>query len=349
MLAVCLLALTACGAGDGQRKEGLWYEATGISPDAVLLTVGNRDVPAQRYFYWLAYTCDYISGYYQTMGAAVDWDETLAGETLAEYAQKQALSNTALYAMVETWAERYNCQVTAEDQTSIDGEWAARVEQYGGEEAYLAALDNMGLDRGGAELLAADRYQYSHLYDLYCTEGSALYPAQADVEAYADREGYLTVDHILVSTADVAADDKTTLAQRRARAEEVLSKVRSGGDPAADFAALAEAYSDEENRADYPEGYTFAPADGMLPEAFTAAAQALAENAVSDVVETEAGYCVILRRPLDLEAVRSDYFDLLLQTAADTAEIVYSDAWKTLNPADVYAGLTAARAARTAG
>ena len=57
--AVCAVVLSGCGkTKEGTVKSGLYYDASGISPDAVLLTVDGRDVTAGRYFYWLTDACD---------------------------------------------------------------------------------------------------------------------------------------------------------------------------------------------------------------------------------------------------------------------------------------------------
>ena len=336
LLALVMTLLTACGgAKTEERKQGVFYDATGLSPDAMLLTVDRRDVTAERYFYWLAYTCDYISDTYEDIGAAVKWEETLSGETLGDYARQQALDNTVLYATVENWAEQYGCQLTEEDQGAIDAEWAARVQEHGSEEAYLAVLAAAGLDKAGAQLLAADRYLYLHLYDLYCTPGSALYPAAEVVEEHAAQQGYLTVDHIFLSAADEAA-----MPACRTKAEEVLARAKAGSD----FAVLAEQYS-EDDRTDYPDGYTFLPGTGVHSDAFEAAAKALGENQLSGVVDADSGCYLILRKPLDLEAVSGSYFESLLQAAADRADITYSDEWEDLTVSGFYDGLTAARKA----
>ena len=170
-IAFCLalgaaISLTACGGGD--TEGGLLCEASGIRPDTVLLSVDGRDVSAQRYLYWLAYACDYIADYYDS-GEGIQWGDTVSGQSLEDYAKDQALQNAALYATVETWAEDYGCTLTDEDRTAMDREWAARAAQYGGEEAYLAVLARMGLDRAEAEAISGDYYLYEHLYDLYCT------------------------------------------------------------------------------------------------------------------------------------------------------------------------------------
>ena len=155
-IAFCLalgaaLSLTACGGGD--TEGGLLCEASGIRPDTVLLSVDGRDVSAQRYLYWLAYACDYIADYYDS-GEGIQWGDTVSGQSLEDYAKDQALQNAALYATVETWAEDYGCTLTDEDRTAMDREWAARAAQYGGEEAYLAVLARMGLDRAEAEAIS---------------------------------------------------------------------------------------------------------------------------------------------------------------------------------------------------
>ena len=339
-----VLSLTACGGDDGTRKEGLFYEATGISPDAVLLTVDGRDIPAERYFYWLAYICDYIGEYYDE-GDGIQWSETLSGETLESYAKNRALENTVLYATVENWAEEYGCTLTDEDRTNMDREWEARVAQYGSEEAYLEVLANMGLDRTGAEAISADYYLYSQLYDLYCAEDSALSPRDDELETYAREQGYLTVDHIWISTAAVDPADTEAYSACRAKAEEAFSKLNESATPLSDFAVLAATYSDETDREQHPEGRTFAIGDGTMPEAFEAAAQELEENQWSGIVEADDGFYIILRKPLNLDAVSPDYFDALLQAAAESAEVTFSDHYEELTASDFYSGLLSARAA----
>ena len=347
-LALCLtlaaaLALTACG-GDPQ-EDGLFYQASGIRPEAVLLSVDGRDVDAQRYLYWLAYACDYVAGYYDT-GDGIQWADTVSGQSLEDYVKDQALKNTALYATVENWAEDYGCALTDEDRDAMDREWAARVAQYGGEAAYLAVLAPMGLDRAEAEAISGDYYLYRHLYDLYCTEGSALAPAERDLETFAREQGYLTVDHIWISTAAADPADTEAVDACRARAEEAFSKLNGSGDPANDFAVLAETYSDEPNRDQHPDGYTFTLGDGTLPEACEEAVQSLEEGQFSGVVEAEDGFYLLLRKPVDLDAVAPDYFDALLQAAADSAEISTTRALENLDVSSFYDALTEARAAQ---
>lgn len=344
-IAFCLalgaaLSLTACGGGD--TEGGLLCEASGIRPDTVLLSVdGGRVRPAIPLLAGLRLRL-HRRLLRQRGGDPVG--DTVSGQSLEDYAKDQALQNAALYATVETWAEDYGCTLTDEDRTAMDREWAARAAQYGGEEAYLAVLARMGLDRAEAEAISGDYYLYEHLYDLYCTEGSELAPAEHDLETFAQEQGYLTVDHIWLSTAAVDPADAEAVAACRAKAEEAFSKLNGSADPAHDFAVLAATYSDETDRDQHPSGYTFTVGDGTLPAACEEAAQALEEGQFSGVVEADDGFYLILRKPVDLEAVAPDYFDALLQAAADSADISTTRTYADLDVSRFYDELIAARA-----
>ena len=345
LLLALLLAVfsAACGRGEDERKAGLFYEATGISPDAVLLTVDDREVAAWRYFYWLAYTCDFIRTSYERTGETLDWSAPLSGGTLADYAAQQALENVALYATVENWAETYGVELTKEDQTAMAEAWAKKTESCGGEAAYLSILADMGLERTDAEKLSEDSYLYNGLYSCYRTEGSELYPAPGEVEAFAEECGYLCVDQILISTAEVPDGDAEALTQRRQRAENIFSQLNAAADPAAEFAALADTYSDDPERELHPSGRTFVPGSGSLPAEVEAAAQALENGQWSGLVEAENGFYILLRRQPDMEVIAGDYFDSLLQAAADQAAIRLEKECQELNTGEFYEKLNLLR------
>ena len=345
-IALCLAALAAAGAltacGGEPREEGILARASGMEPEAVALSVDGRDVPAWQALYWLAYTCDYLAAGYD--GGAVRWEDTVDGADLETCAREQAVRNAALYATVENWAEDFGCSLTEEDRTAGKQEWAARAAQYGGEDAYLAELARMGLDRDQAETLSRDYYLYRHLYDLFRTEGSSLYPETEDLETFAREQGYLTVDHIWISTAAADPADADAVAACRARAEEAFSKLNGSADPANDFAVLAATYSDETDRDQHPDGYTFALGDGTLPDTCEEAASALEEGQWSGVVEAGDGFYLLFRRSTDLDAVAPDYFDAMLQAAADSAEVSLTRAFSELDVSRFYERLTEARA-----
>ena len=75
------------------------------------------------------------------------------------------------------------------------------------------------------------------------------------------------------------------------------------------------------------------------------AAQSLEEGQWSGILEADDGFYLILRKPVDLEAVAPDYFDALLQAAADSAEVSVSKAYERLSARQFYDALTAGRSA----
>ena len=85
--------------------------------------------------------------------------------------------------------------------------------------------------------------------------------------------------------------------------------------------------------------------DGTLPANCEEAAQSLEEGQWSGILEADDGFYLILRKPVDLEAVAPDYFDALLQAAADSAEVSVSKAYERLSARQFYDALTAGRSA----
>lgn len=230
-LLVCLpLLLSACGKTDA-GAGGLLSRASGIADDEVLLTVDGREVPAWRYLYWLTAVCDQIRTAWNDAGRTLDWQQTLSGEPLADYARRKALENTALYATVETLAEENGVTLTEDDQAQLDGEWQEKVAEYGGEEAYLQALERMGLGREEAQALSEDACLYRKLLERSGDASSGLYVTPEETAEFAAGREYLAASCILVSTAGVAAEDSEALADKRAgqRASSPRSTARQTG------------------------------------------------------------------------------------------------------------------------
>lgn len=332
VLLLCL-TLTACGGREDSRGQTSFLgQAADIREDETLLTVDGREVPAWRYLYWLAYTCDRIRERYQESGLALDWKTPVTGGTLADYARDQALADTALYATVENWAEQYGCALTEEDREALAAAWEEQAAAHGGETAYLAELAELGLDRQRAEELAGVGTLYGKLYTLYRAGDSALTPDTAALAAFAEETGSLTVDRILVA----AGEDREAARQKAA---EIFSRLNGAADQGAEFAAQAAAGDD-------PAGpRTFLAGDGTLDSVLEEAAKALAEGQCSGILESEEGFSILRRLAPDPDALADDYFDHLLRTAAENAPVEMEEAYEKLDAAAFDQALRAARAA----
>lgn len=92
-LALCL-ALIGCTLKKEAEDASLLGRAAELGEELALLTVDGREVPAWRYLYWLAFTCDQIREKYKDSSLSLDWEAPVSGGTLADYAKDQALANT---------------------------------------------------------------------------------------------------------------------------------------------------------------------------------------------------------------------------------------------------------------
>ena len=116
----------------------------------------------------------------------------------------------------------------------------------------------------------------------------------ADLQAYynAHRADYhvdkqVKVRHILISVPQ-GADAKTDAAAK-AKAQDLLAKIKGG----ADFAALAKANSNDPGSKDSGGELGYVKADGTMVPAFQNAAMALQPGQTSDLVKTQFGYHII--------------------------------------------------------
>ena len=321
--AVCLLCLCGCGGERETPRPALLGQASGLDEEAVLLTVDGREVPAWRYLYWLAFTCDQIREKYKDSGLTLNWETPVPGGALADYAKDQALANTALYATVENWAARYGCVLSEAERAALAKTWEEQSEARGGEEAYLKELADLGLDRLRAEELTEVGMLYAKLYNLCLTEGSEL-------SGLLDQVDSLTVDRILIS----AGEDREAA---RERAAEVFSRLNSAEDPAAAFSALAA----EGDDASGPR--TLLPGDGTLPQALEEAAEELKEGQYSGILESEEGFSILRRLASDGKALAGEAFDRLLQDAAEGALVQTAPAYDSLDAAAFDKALTELR------
>lgn len=328
-LLLCL-TLTACGGGgEDSRSQGLFQRTTGLEETEVLLTVGGREVMAWRYLYWLERCCERLQEQYRAAGLTLDWDAPLEGVTLADYVKDQALADTALYATVENWAASAGLSLDDADRAALADSWEEQTAAHGGEEAYSQALADMGLDRQRAEELAAVGRLYAKLYRLSREEGSALAPAEEDLEAFARQQGRITVDRLLFP----AGEDREAARQRAA---EAFARLNTAADLAAEFQTLA-------SGEDRLERNTFTLGDGTLPAALEEAAQALEAGQCSGILETEEGFSILLRRETDRSGLEESYFDSRLQAAAEAAEVRLTEDYRALDPAAFSAALSRAR------
>lgn len=107
------------------------------------------------------------------------------------------------------------------------------INYYGSQEAYLKQIQGMGVSETMFDSINQGYYLYAGVRQAFCTEGSALYPAQEDIDALAKDSGYATC-LLLYWPLDGEDDDNTRLA-----AESFAQQLRDSQDVAATYLDLA--------------------------------------------------------------------------------------------------------------
>lgn len=343
------------GFTSGTMQEGLCYEATGVAPDAIVASLNGNGASADLVAYWIGYDVSYLNSYMQYYtGSSINWDDTLSdGMSVADYVKASVLSSVKQHLVLENLANKYGVTLTEGQESAMADSDQTYIDQYGSEEAFEEEIAKLGMRRETYDRVARSNYLYQNLYELYNTEGSALYASDEDLAVYAADQNYITADHILLSTKDLTTGEALTdeqKAEKKALAEEIKQKLDAcEGDIdelTALFQELADQYSEDPGRETYPTGYTFTT--GSKVQEFEDAAYALSEGEVSEVVESSLGYHILLRLPLDKAAaadeVREEYFTNFIAEQVDAAAMATSADYDKLDPQTIYEAILAAQA-----
>jgi hypothetical protein len=167
-----------------------------------------------------------------------------------------------------------------------------------------------------------------------------------DILEYIAEDDYWMTKHIFLSTenTDGEALDDSAKAAVLATAQDLLAQLRACSDDAsrtALFEELMSTYSQDETLADNPDGYLFKAGD--MGDDYEAAAKALEEYGVSDVVEADDGYYLIQRLPISVDSkpmgsqytlryiVAYSMYDSVVDDWYDNADIRTTDVYNNLS------------------
>ncbi|MBE6940387.1 MAG: peptidyl-prolyl cis-trans isomerase [Ruminococcaceae bacterium] len=315
MLAITLVLILGIILGSalksGKRTDGLYYQAAGIRPDAQLLRIEDQIISAEEYLYWLAYDCEYLIA----NAGQIDFSAQVTEDmTYAQYVKADALETVKLYAIIRQWAEDNNIQLTEDDLNALAAEREQMVTYYGDEKTYLQQVQILGISEEAFDAINSVYYLYARVFREY-TEGS-LRPTDAQLTAYGQSNGFHTAQLLFLSTEGM---DETALAAQKATAEEYAKQLKEAEDVAAKYAELAA----QMNLPATEVGQTFT-AD-QADSALIAALDAMQDGQVSDVIQTEKGFYVAIRMPLDLTALAKGQFDDRLAQARAGVQIQYNE------------------------
>ena len=171
--------------------------------------------------------------------------------------------------------------------------------------------------------------------------------------SYLEENGYINANHILLLTMDMTTReelDEAKQQEKEAQAKELSEQLKAAeGDSeklVALFEELKEQYDEDSGKATNPHGYTFK--DGVMVKEFEEAAKALDEYEISDPVKSTYGYHVIMRLPLDPDALiagsssatgrmmcASKEISDRIQEEFDNSEVRYSEGFRDFKISDI--------------
>ena len=331
------------------------YKTAGVVRDSAFLTVDGQDITAEEYLFWLL---NAISGQKQNGYLADDtaWETTLNDVPTAEELKNEALETAKVYRIIETKAAEMGVTLSEENQTQLDSELQQVSDALGGDDALQTWLDDRCISREGFTQMNAVYYLNQGIQQKL-TEDGTLTPTDESMAAFFKDQGVYAAKHILISTRTLSADGQSyeeftdeEKAAALTTAQDYCAQIAAAGDTGAKFDELMNAYSADGRDADgnlgAPDGYVFLEdgtltnGQGALVTEFVDAAKALEIGQVSQPVQTDYGYHIIMRVDPDSDEMRSIYpsykLNVLTQEWMDAAEVTTTAAYDALDPKSFY-------------
>lgn len=368
LLAMTLLLCTAC-TGAGNKETNIYTEITGIAADETVMTVGEIEIPAELYFYWITNVAreaeSYYFQYYMYTGQyghllnkdmTLNWNASyMQGLTMGDAIRAQAMEQLAFFVLTESFAATYGIEISEEDRAKINESIEANLNKYTTnliakdpanesltrEEVEAKYFYRLGISRASVERLMAVSYLSDAIAEQMMTEGSELFITE---DGYNDIGFY--ADHILIATVDLDSRmplNSDKIAEKTALAEEILGRLQASEDPVALFAALADMYSEDTGRQTNPTGYIFTP--GTMVTEFEDAVAALEPGQISGLVKSDYGYHIILRRdlmegleayPAQKKALAETYLSTMINALMVNSRVSTGDVLTGIVLSDVY-------------
>lgn len=281
-----------------------------LAGDTVLLTIDGNAVTVDEY------RADYLAAKVQFDGG----DEAYWKDHAAD---KEVLKTSVLAQMqnrraVETLLAENNVELTEDDKASVTEQLQSLKSYLGGEENYRKALEeNYLTEESYRELIELSQRRNRYIYE---TEKEKI------------QKNFVRAKHVLVSFDKVADDEAADRREKLAKAQDIAARAKNGED----FDALVREYGEDPGMEREPGGYYFTT--GKMVKSFEETTFALQENEISDPVETDYGYHIILRLPMEEQYLINHLAELLTGEyyAAVNAEVEEKVAAQKVEYSDAY-------------
>lgn len=302
IMLVSVLAL-GCLAGCGSKKED------------TVMTVDGVDVSFDEYMYYLNTAASTLISYYQaSTGGGVDWDGVCIYDktkTNAEWCINEALYNAAQGCVIMSKGKSMNALPTDEQLKSLEDNISTIRKNYEESDdpdaAFADALNGQGFTLESFKAVNKINFTLSNIFtSLYGENGEKL--SEEKLQTYIEENGYMTSAHILFRTKeDVKGENGQTTqeelsdsakAEKKAQAEKLCKELKAIKDDTQrkeKFFEYMKEYSEDPGKDSFPNGYCFT--EGTMVEEYTDTTRELKNYEVSDVVESDFGYHIIMRLP----------------------------------------------------
>ena len=368
-LAAGVLAASLAGCGTqpaastdlplpSEVPEDIIMQIAGITRDTALITVDGVEVPAEEVLYWVSSYADQYAAWGMT-DLTMDMGD---GQTLGQYYLDSAVETATLYQLMENKAEELKMGWTKGNQDSYDEQlqtMKTSLAQQAGldpetqsdrvDTELVRLISYMGLSQEGFFHINQASFLYNNLMEgLYGTEGTDAPDADKLNEA-----GVFHAKHILIKAEPVTdADGNVTddgMAAAQAQAQAIYDQLLAAEDPMTLFDQLMTENTDDVDSSGNvnggTEGYTFGP--GEMVDEFYEGTKALAEGEISQPIQSQYGYHIILRLSADNEAGYDKYAQVKMQSQIDQwmeeAQVERSETLESLDLQAFYDGLTTLR------
>ena len=324
-------------------------------PDEVVVSIGGEDSTWDEYFCWLSMNAGQVESFFQQAaayyGTELKWTDSYSDEqTYADFVISAAEKNISQFIAIEKAAADMGFVKDAEFEAELNEQRAGDIATVCGEgaseEEFFAKLAENRMTRASYERISSANAVYSQAFVSVFGEQFEKVETE-DIIDFLNENEFMYASHILLMTTgdDGAALDDDAKAERREQLETLraeLSAIEDSQTLVARFKELKEEYDEDTGKTAYPDGYMFTPGE-MVPE-FENAVLALDDYGLSDIVETTYGYHLILRLPLDTEAVMgynddgttysarvayaNEKYTGAIADALDAIEVRYSDGFE---------------------
>ncbi|MGI5977730.1 MAG: peptidylprolyl isomerase [Candidatus Limivicinus sp.] len=284
-------------------------------PDSVVMTVDGKDVKWSEYFYWLFLQSNQMENYFRQLaaytGAQINWGDTAveeSGENFGDVVVNDAEKMLCQLYAIEKYAADNKIELKKEDEESIADDLKEALKVSCGEDAteedFNKYLSEIYMERELYDRLNRAMYLNTRAYNTKYGRDAELV-SDEDALKFLEDNDYMAASHILLmsidpETREALAEDK--IAEKKAQAGKLAEELAAIEDPeerAEKFAEMKAKYCEDSGKEAYPDGYIFTP--GTMVAEFEEACKSLKENEVSGVVESDYGFHIILRQPLDAD------------------------------------------------